>query len=319
MLNSELINIRYVTDYPKCNYSCVYCIAGHGEVVESRARDWDAKRYLSIVENVAQLPFQVNIRFGVAGEFFLDKNLIKGAAWLSRQNNIVATNLITNLSFKYRHYRRWLSAFDQSKVALVASFHPSEVNNVDEWIDTAQRLASSYDFAVVMVAFPRDFDQLPATAETLRSKGLEVFIQPFIGRWEGSNYPADYTQEQIKILRSEMYSRHDVEFLLNLKKPGMCNAGFRSLYINPQGEVFPCGMGYYPQSLGNLVTSSDVKLASAPSMCMFNQCQCDTENMNTTQFHQNYQFDSINQHKYHYRNAEAALKNFALDEWQIDY
>jgi MoaA/NifB/PqqE/SkfB family radical SAM enzyme len=319
MSKSDVVNIRYVTDYPKCNYSCVYCIAGHGEVTESRLRHWNPTRYLNVIENVARLPFKVNIRLGVAGEFFLDKTLIKGAAWLSHQENIDAVNLITNLSFKQRHFSRWLSTFDESKVAMVASYHPSEIDNKQEWISTAKWATKRYDFSVVVIAFPRDLPDLENNIEDLRQHGLEVFVQPFIGVWEGRSYPEEYSPEERQRLKDAMYSRHDVEFLLNLKKPGMCNAGYKSLYVGPLGDVFPCGMGHYKKSLGNLAESHKIELASGPELCQFSRCQCDTENMNTTQFEKYYRFDALNQHKYHYRFSEQARFNPRLSEWEIEY
>ena len=116
-----------------------------------------------------------------------------------------------------------------------------------------------------------------------------------------------------------MYSRHDVEYLLNLKKPGLCKAGSKSLFVNPMGEVFPCGMGPYPEPLGNLAESSDIELLGGPRICPFDTCQCDTENVNTVQFEEHYEFSAINQHKYSYRFLEDGAHGPARDEWAIEY
>ena len=116
-----------------------------------------------------------------------------------------------------------------------------------------------------------------------------------------------------------MYSRHDYEFLVALKKPGMCYAGFHSFYVREDGSVFPCGMGHYSESIGNLALSPELRMNDRPRPCPFQNCQCDTENMNTSVFHEHYRFTHINQHKYIYRFSEEAKKNPALDEWRINY
>lgn len=318
-LNSPTINIRYVTDYPKCNYSCVYCIAGHGEVTKGRERFWDEKRYKAILGNIAKVPHNVNVRLGVAGEFFLDKELVDGAAILSHSANVVSVNLITNLSFKYHQYQKKLERYDHSKVAIVASFHPSEIEDVDHWLSVATRMANDHELSVVMVAFPPLLKDLKKNHELLTSKGLDVFIQPFIGAWDGKMYPQSYSSEEDELIKSIMYSRHDYEFLMKLKKPGLCNAGYTSLYVNPKGVVYPCGMGGYKDEIGNFSIGHELKLRVAANPCPFSQCQCDTENMNTVQFSQYYEFESTNQHKYNYRFADAALLDDRVDEWSIAY
>jgi len=318
-LEDSIINIRYVTDYPKCNFSCIYCIAGHGEVTEGRVRHWDQDRYLKILENISQIPYKVNVRLGVAGEFFLDKHLVEGAANLSHSENVAAVNLITNLSFRYHKYKKKLENYCHDKVAIVASYHPSEIEDSKQWIDVAVKMSKDYDFSVVMVAFPASLSDLKEHYETLKSRGLEVFIQPFIGIWEKKMYPQAYTSEEAELIKSIMYSRHDYEFLMKLKKPGLCNAGYKSLYVNPHGIVYPCGMGVYEKQIGDLSQSPELQLRSYASPCSFQQCQCDTENINTVQFAQTYKFDSLNQHKYHYRFEQEAILDERVGEWMISY
>src|SRR5579871_929398 len=130
----EMLNVRYFTAFPKCNYSCTYCIAGHGEAFPKRESPWNPERYLVIIENLTKLPFKINIRLGVDGEFFLDRTLIEGARRLSLSSNVVSLNLITNLSFSYSQYKRLFSGFREEKIAIIASFHPGEVGNHAAWM-----------------------------------------------------------------------------------------------------------------------------------------------------------------------------------------
>jgi hypothetical protein len=315
----NIVNVRFATAFPRCNYSCTYCIAGHGEVFPARESRWDPERYERIVENLTRLRFPFNIRLGVAGEFFLDRTLIDGARRLSTASQTVSINLITNLSFRYRQYKALMAGFREDKIAIVASFHPSEVKDHDAWLETATAMAADYDFAAVLVAYPPLLGGIAGYRAELLARGIETFVQPFIGVLGTKSYPRDYSAEERSFLRGIMYSRHDVEYLLNLKKPGLCKAGFRSIFVNPEGLVFPCGMGTYSEPLGNLAEGPDLKLRADVKPCPFQACQCDTENINTVQFGVHYERDSANQHKYRYRFREAALADHHLDEWEIDY
>jgi hypothetical protein len=57
-------------------------------------------------------------------------------------------------------------------------------------------------------------------------------------------------------------------------------------------------------------------LNDSPTQCPFATCQCDTENMNTVLFRQNYRLTGINQHKYAYRLKSKAKGNPALNDGQ---
>ena len=104
---TDVINVRFYTDYNICNYSCPYCIAGQNNkanIVEK----WDDRNFDAIIENLTRLPFKINIRLGVGGEFFLNKKLVAGARKLSHAKNVHSVNLITNLSFSVSQYV-WLT------------------------------------------------------------------------------------------------------------------------------------------------------------------------------------------------------------------
>lgn len=318
--SSDIVNVRFHTGFTKCNFSCEYCIAGHGNTVDPETEEiqddsWNADRFERIVENLGKLPFQLNIRLQVPGEIFLNKRLLAGAKRLAQSANVRSLNILTNLSFSVDYYRRTLSDVDPSKWAFVASFHPTEVKDMRRWLEAATFFNHTYDFAAILVAYPALLPQLPELKSRLESYGLEVFVQAYIGTYDGRTFPSSYTADERQLLKSLFYSRHDYEFLLEMKKPGICNAGHRSFYIRESGDVVPCGMGYYAQSLGNIYASPVVKLNEAPQKCPFRACQCDTENMNTLIFRQNYEMKGINQHKYRFKGGADAK----LNEWLITY
>ncbi|HYM01065.1 MAG TPA: SPASM domain-containing protein [Blastocatellia bacterium] len=282
-------------------------------------RGWDGERFERIVHNIKALPIRMNIRLRVPGEISTNKLLMAGAKSLADSPNVHSINLLTNLSLRKDQFERLFQGFDDSKVAIVGSYHPTEVKNPDQWIETALYANDRFDFAICLVAWPPLLADLSERKRDLESKGFTVFVQAFIGDYEDRPYPGSYTDTERAALKPLFYSRHDYEFLLNLKQPDLCNAGYRSFYIAEDGEVFPCGNGAWEFSMGNLSNSPEIKLGDGARPCPFQTCQCDTENMNTQVFHQNYTLTGINQHKYTYRLKAKAKTDPAVDEWAINY
>jgi MoaA/NifB/PqqE/SkfB family radical SAM enzyme len=261
----------------------------------------------------------VNIRFGVGGEFFVSRTLVDGARHLSHRRNIISLNLITNLTFSLKQYDKLFSGYRMDKVAVVASFHPTEIKDHEAWFDKAAEFHNRFDFVVCLVAFPDLLQSIAATKRKLEGRGIQVFVQPYVGEHDGKCYPRDYSDEERAILRREMYSRHDFEFQVNLKRPGLCYAGHRAIFVSPEGKVFPCGVGEYPEPLGDLSRSPDLLLRDSPVPCPFQTCQCDTENRNTMVFESYYKLSGMNQHKYEYRFTDLAQKDERLAEWNVEY
>lgn len=316
-LETDVINVRFYTDYNVCNYSCPYCIAGQNNkanIVEK----WDGTNFDAIIENLTKLPFKINIRLGVGGEFFLNNKLVSGANKLSHAKNVHSVNLITNLIFSVVQYKKMLDHFDKKKLAIVASYHPTEVKNHDKRMESAKYMQDNFDFAVIMVAYPPSLE-LQAIKKELNDCGYTVFVQSFVGDYAGKKYPHAYTEYERKLLRSIFYSRHDYEFFVEAIKPGLCNSGYKSFYVDMTGEVIPCGMQIKYESMGNLARSPEIKLNRMPQMCRGKTCMCDTENMNTVVFAQHYNKSNKNQHVYAYRHAEQAISDPRLDEWNIEY
>jgi hypothetical protein len=185
---------------------------------------------------------------------------------------------------------------------------------------TALWLNNHIDFAVVLVGYPPLVGQLPDIKSRLNQLGLTVFLQGFIGTYEGRSYPQAYTSEEKNILRKLCYSRHDYEFFIEARKPGFCYAGYNSFYVDMSGAVRACGVGGWPWPLmGNLLDEPRVVLLPGPHPCISQTCLCDTEYINTALFAQYYRFTGQNQHKFQYKFKDLAQTWPAIDEWNVDY
>lgn len=315
MNQNKIINIRLLSDWSKCNYKCSYCIVATSQ---ETFITWSEENYKVIIENLTLAPYNYNIRLGVQGEFFTNKVLIQGGRELSNSPNCFGVNLITNLSLSIEQFKSALEGYDLTKVGLVASYHPTEIKDIEVWLDTAIFMHNYVDFSLVVVAFPPILDDLELMVERFRNLGMHVAVQAYIGSYDGKVYPNDYTEEEKSRIKSMMYSRHDFEFFVNLKRPDMCHAGSKSFFVNTiDGIVLTCGIQKMKarKVIGNLLESPHIEFLNRPMRCESPSCQCDTENINTVVFHDHYLRTGVNQHKFVFSSADANNKS----EWDIDY
>lgn len=315
MNQEKIINIRLLSDWSKCNYKCSYCIVATSQ---EGFTTWSEDNFKTIVKNLILGSYHYNIRLGVQGEFFANKVLIQGGRELSNSKNCFGVNLITNLSLSIKQFKSAFEGYDLTKVGLVASYHPTEIEDIEAWLDTAVFMNSYVDFSLVVVAFPPILSELELMVERFHKLGMHVAVQAYIGSYAGKTYPQDYTKDEKNRIKSMMYSRHDFEFFVNLKKPDMCYAGSKSYFVNTvDGIALTCGIRTMKSRkvIGNLLDGPDVNFLTEAMSCESPSCQCDTENINTVVFHENYHRTGVNQHKFVFSGDK--INN--MSEWDIDY
>ena len=334
--NQPRLKVRFGTGWDLCNYDCEYCVTHQpigdneekttlpiltrisnnitnptavaakvaaigkkitGQSAEPEGAVWDEDKYLRVIDRFSELPYAMDVRIGVGGETFINKKVVEGARRLSNHDNTLAVNLISNLSFSFKQYEKIFQGFDLSRVALVCSFHPTEIKDIDKWIATAVEVNQVVDLAIVLVAWPPLLPTIVENKKRLEDNGLEVFVQAFHGWHEENKYPESYSPQDRELLRSVFYSDHDFEHMVELKQPGACYAGVDYIYVDINGNVSRCGT--YKTPMGNLF--EDLKLMDSPTMCPGTECWCDTENLNTVEFRDTYQLVGLNQHKYKLR------------------
>ena len=334
--NKPRLKVRFGTGWDLCNYDCEYCVTHQpigdneekaslpiltrisnnitsptavaakvaaigkkitGQSAETEVAQWDEEKYLRVIDRFSELPYSMDVRIGVGGETFINKQVVEGARRLSNHENTHAVNLISNLSFSFKQYEKIFQGFDLSRLALVCSFHPTEIKDVDQWIATAVEVNRVVDLAIVLVAWPPLLPTLAENKKRLEDEGLEVFVQAFHGWNEEKKFPESYSQEDRELLKSVFYSDHDFQHMVELKQPGDCYAGVDYIYVDINGNISRCGT--YKTPMGNLF--DDLNLMDAPAMCPGTECWCDTENLNTAAFRETYQLVGLNQHKYKLR------------------
>ncbi len=252
----------------RCNYRCAYCFNnGHWDKLKYFLRGSD--EWLEFWKRVYFRHGQVHINNVAGGEPFLYPNftnLIKG---VSRFHTI---GVNTNLSCIPE---KFIKEVDPKRVKLFPSFHP-DFTSVSKFIDRLIYL-KEYGWRnwTSIVAYPVFFDRLGEYKEQFKKNGLEVFIQPFIGIYEGEKYPKNYTKQQKGFLLQQARVPEYIDYQLNCIsfRDKLCNAGKNYFRVNAKGEIYRCAFG---PKLGN-IQDEDISLFDKPQPCPKEFCVCPNE------------------------------------------
>jgi len=86
-MNNETLMVRFPNYFRQCNFHCPCCTADVG--ADNLRYKWPYREnHRKILENLVSLDRKINVRLGPAGEFFVSKDLVEDARWLSNQENV---------------------------------------------------------------------------------------------------------------------------------------------------------------------------------------------------------------------------------------
>ena len=301
-----MINVKFFTYFNKCNFNCEYCIAADRDL----HNQWDANKFNKIVKRICATGFGdlLNIRIDGKGELLLSKTIINGIKKLSHADSVGAVNIVSGIPYSGEKIISLLDGCNEDKVKFVASVHPTQIKDMDEWIKRVCILKEKFDIVVACVCYPPIIDDLFIIKEIVNANDIKFLANGFIGWYEGRKFPEEYTQGEKALIRGLFYSRHDFEFSVNLKRPGMCNAGHKLFYLNISGHARKCGKS--DRMIGNILEGDTIMLSDKPMQCQQEFCVGNIMNMNTVSFCENYRMVNNNIRNYEYIGSG--------DEWTIN-
>ena len=281
---SSGFNIRFYTYYDQCNYACPYCIAGHGHV--GVADMWDINKFKEIMNAIPRKWDNIDLRIDTNGEPFLNDDILNEVITVSTHNTINTITLVTNLSLPAKKYVNFIKQCND-KLMLIGTYHPTEVKEPSRawgrstdnqsFINKAIEINQLCNLTIVSVCYPENFEQLFNFKDACKRNKLTFFPKGFIG----NDYPAKYTDaDKVSMLKLGM-TKHDYQYQIERKTPGLCNAGYRHFYITINGWIKPCGRSNH--HLGHI---SEEKLTSnnQPCPCSYGSCFATAGNINTVEY-----------------------------------
>lgn len=247
-----------------CNYRCSYCFY---------ADKWDKHKYKTLYLSVSEwMRFWSSIYdkyknvflIITGGEPFIYPNFIEIIDKLSQLG--FSINITTNAS---TNLEMFVSRIDSEKVSLSLSFH-KEFETLECFIKKVKFIRShNFQGCLNLVAYPPFLQEFKYFKDRLLEDTGENFkVVAFFGKYNNREYPNSYTEEEKSLigLTDKWFSRIN-------RKDMLCNAGYDSALLRPDGKVVRCGQVDERFVVGNF-TDPDFKLYDKPLICDVDYCPC---------------------------------------------
>jgi len=163
------------------------------------------------------------------------------------------------------------------RVRIGTSFHP-QYAKLSEFLEKIVTLKKAgFEAWVNFVPWPPSLKDTPGYKEVFESNNIKFVLQPFIGDYEGRNYPRGYTDDEKKILGifSDEANTKAVDFKTtneSNKKGKLCRMGQNYAFIHPDGETDRCCKDH-TMKLGNVIKGT-FKLLDEAIPCQADECNC---------------------------------------------
>lgn len=262
-----------------CNYRCEYCVDGKGiegyNYEYGHAKDDIIEGFFKFLERIGPGYW---IQF-TGGEPFLHPRIMEIVKKTIELGNKVS--FITNLSLPLETYKQLFEVAKDNLVKLHATFHLSQIHNLDETIDKAIAIneikPQNTIFEIKSLLKEDNFEILQYMDKRFRKYNV-----PFIyGRIVDEN--AQYIQysNEKEIFLNDLNQQYTNWLMttrdLNVKKVS-CYAGYKMFNITWYGDVLRCHSPQYIakyDKLGNLKNPDDINILNCPKPCFAEYCRCE--------------------------------------------
>ena len=232
----------------------------------------DIQKILSLLTQVKK-PIKIKL---LGGEPFLFPNFIEICKELSKVHYLgLESNFTSN------RIKSFCDTINPDRVDLIrASFHIEELekkNLIGRFIENALYCKiKGFNIETLIVGYPSILEKINQYKEILGSKDITFYVQPFVGYYNGKEYPAAYSQEEKEKFNMPLYNS---TYVKNTKNQ-LCTAGYRFFAVFPSGDIYPCYQ--INEKLGNIY--EDFKPYETMIKCPFEKCFCEPRTMNPELF-----------------------------------
>lgn len=252
-------DILYRGPLDSCNYDCSYC--PFAKRVSTRALlDEDKRKLQRFVAWVGrQSTRRIGVLFTPWGEALIHRHYQEAVLALSQMEHVYRAAIQTNLSGPLE----WLVRANLSRVALWATFHPSQTS-LEQFLGRCAELdATGARYSVGIVGRRDHLDAM----ERLRA-ALPAHVYLWVNAYKEE--PRHYDEATI-----ERIERVDPLFRINLRhhpsRGRACAAGETSFAVDGEGNMTRCH--FLPERIGNIY-SDDALAALQPRNCTRVHCTC---------------------------------------------
>jgi MoaA/NifB/PqqE/SkfB family radical SAM enzyme len=253
------LSILYRGPLSSCNYACRYCpFAKHTETRQEHAADGVALS--RFVEWVTQRQNdQLSILFTPWGEALIRRRYQQALIKLTSLPNIYKAAIQTNLSCKLD----WVEACDKNKLALWATYHPSQISRSRFVAKCEELIQRGVRFSVGTVGLQENVAEIEALRKEL-PEHIYLWVNAYKRRL---NY---YTSELAERLEAV-----DPLFPINNQehpsRGKLCQTGHTVISVDGEGVVRRCH--FIKKPLGNIYEAGFEEILR-PRSCTNATCGC---------------------------------------------
>jgi MoaA/NifB/PqqE/SkfB family radical SAM enzyme len=269
IIESLPLEIMLMTNF-ECVYNCSYCFAykphDKSEYRKFNAREWE-EVFFSFYQKYGKCKLVLS-----GGEPFFYKDSVDFVINSTKYHNV---HVGTNLFLEKDLLRKIATQSKKENLHISASYH-LEYEKIETFIE---KLLLLKEYGVTVwascVLFPRYLDQMIEIKNKFEEASIRNGYFPYIGEYEGKEYPDEYSGQELKIVRDLAgwhQSSRDSKIQIPRTKGILCYAGVKTIYINPRGEVRRCMP--VNKIIGN-VFSKNFSLLERPEPCPVEKCDCE--------------------------------------------
>ncbi len=205
----------------------------------------DIKRVMRTLEET-KMRFQIVITG--SGEPFMILNLVELCEAVTKKHYVgLHTNLIS------KNMVRFAKKISPDRVTYInASCHIKELErtqNIDRYVENYLICKErGFKIKAKAVGHPSLLPEVDYYRNQFSQEGVDLKFGPFIGYFEGKQYPHSYTDNERELLGLNNDPEQDRDVYFQKGKP--CNAGYNVAKVDPNGQVYACTAVKTP--LGNI-------------------------------------------------------------------
>jgi len=271
-----------------CNYTCAYCNIIRGRVncnpEQTKHKIVELKVLKDIWDRIFELYDSCAIRL-TGGEPSIYPGFMQLVSFLTEKHVV---NINTNLSFDIY---KFMEKVPHQNVCLNVSFHPEFITIEDLMVKLRVLLKNGYGCSVCCVGYPPFLKDMERYKEILAhddipyNLSISFNISPFMGNYEGRNFPNDYNENERSVLRKiandpcvkDDTNKEWLNFRMNeeKRKDKMCRMGQTYAVILPNGDVKRC-CSPFTKKIGNIF-EKDFKIFDSAMPCDIDEkwnCPC---------------------------------------------
>jgi MoaA/NifB/PqqE/SkfB family radical SAM enzyme len=215
------------------------------------------------------------------GEPSIYPGFLEIVSFLTKKHTV---NINTNLSFDIYKFMEKIS---YQNVCINVSFHPEFITIEDLMVRLRALKKNRYGCSVCCVGYPPFLKDLERYKEILGGDNIPFNMSPFMGNYEGRNFPNDYNEDERTILRritndtagkdKDEVNKKWLEFRMHEEKhkDKMCRMGQTYAIILPNGDVKRC-CSPFTKTIGNIF-QKDFRIFEESKPCDIDEkwnCPC---------------------------------------------